>query len=139
MDINTEFVDFNEGWKKLKAELDRINEIDLNLFETIFTGTYQILKQYSNDSRIDKEHIELIVNAYLFVNSAAKGLDFQYRAALVLTERMLDCYALGSGTDDGTEVYILTMRKEVHIDFNDVEASLKTLSTALEEDFWGKR
>ncbi len=136
-----EIEELERGWRKLSEDINRNKKIDIRIYEAVFSKTYALLKRYYKEPRIEKVHINLIVNAFLFANTESKELDFLYRAALVLTERMLTC-CIAAGEEEapeGAEVYVLTMRREVHIDFNDVDESLRTLAAVLEEDYWGRQ
>lgn len=127
-----------QNWEDLYEDLCKNKRFSFELFEETFSQTYQLIKQYSNQPNIDKKYVSLITTAFLFSHAESKELDKQYCAALVLTERMLSCCAFNSASEpvEGTNVYIFEARREVRIDFNDVNGSVEKLGQLFEKEFW---
>lgn len=127
-----------QGWKKLNVEIKTKKKIDMDLFKDVFTKTYSMLSGTAKDDTVSKESVEIVAEAYLFANTENKMLDSKYLAALVLTERMLNCYAFSSAADSSgvSTVYILDLRKEVKINFNNVSESMNLLESAFEANYW---
>lgn len=130
--------DLLQGWKKLNIEIKTKKKIDMDLFKDVFTKTYSMLSGTAKDVTVSKESVEIVAEAYLFANTENKMLDSKYLAALVLTERMLNCYAFSSAADSSgvSTVYILDLRKEVKINFNNVSESMNLLESAFEANYW---
>lgn len=130
--------DLLQGWKKLNIEIKTKKKIDMDLFKDVFTKTYSMLSGTAKDDTVSKESVEIVAEAYLFANTENKMLDSKYLAALVLTERMLNCYAFSSAADSSgvSTVYILDLRKEVKINFNNVSESMNLLESAFEANYW---
>ena len=141
MENKKELQELIEGWEKLYTELRKNKKINFELFENTFSKTYKTLLQCANEEKIQKDYIALIVNAYLFTEAGIKEMDLQYRAALVLTERMLNSCVMSNCPvqPEGAMVYVLESHKEVYINFGDVITSLDTLTKLFEGDFWGSR
>lgn len=130
--------DLLQGWKKLNIEIKTKKKIDMDLFKDVFTKTYSMLSGTAKDDTVSKESVEIVAEAYLLANTENKMLDSKYLAALVLTERMLNCYAFSSAADSSgvSTVYILDLRKEVKINFNNVSESMNLLESAFEANYW---
>ncbi len=124
------------GWEALNIALKNYNKIDLEIFGKTFTQTYLFFKEYSDKDKIKREHIDLIISAALFANADNKDIDFYCRAALVLTDRMLNAVINNACESDKAVVYILEARKEIYLDFNDVNASVKKLAKFFELDYY---
>lgn len=127
-----------QGWKKLNIEIKTKKKVDMDLFKDMFARTYSLLSDAAEDDKVSKESVEIVAEAYLFANTENKMLDSKYLAALVLTERMLNCYAFSSAADSSgvSTVYILDLRKEVKINFNNVSESMNLLESAFEANYW---
>ena len=139
-DIKREVMQLASNWSKLSAGLKKSKKIDFELFNQTFTKTYTLLAQQSAESSLDRIYINLIVNASLFANADIAKLDSKYSAAIVLTERMINQAISGNyAISGGAQVYILTSRQDVLIDFNDIDGSIETLSKFFEADFWKKQ
>ncbi len=127
-----------QGWETLYAEIKKSKKVDFALFNNIFSGTYSLLSRYSTESSIDKNCIALIAKAFLFANTESKELESKYRAMLALTERMLNCCVFNRTPvfPEGTTIYVFESRKDVYIDFANVDESIDRLEKLFEEDFW---
>ena len=129
------------NWKSLYQEMKKNNKISLELFEETFSSTYRLLCQKVAEPSIEKSLLSVIVNASLFAHiDATENLDSKYKAALVLTERMLSSVTaenLAAPCDKAT-IYIFELRQEVCINFKDVSDSITVLTELYESDFWKK-
>ena len=125
-------------WEKLNFELKKNKKIDFDFFCDTFTRTYSLLTQFATTDSLDKKYIELISTAFLFANNLNNDLNGKCRAILTLTERMINCCAFNISTDipQGTNIYILDSRKDVYINFNDIDESVMKLEKLFEENFW---
>ena len=126
------------GWERLRIELIRAKKFNMDTFRKYFLDTYQLLKNDKEEEKIDKSHVGLIVNASLFANSDTKDLDARFRAALVLTERLIHCCIIdpNSRSAEGTYVYALEVRKEIFIRFDAIDEALEKLEKMLNESVW---
>ena len=137
---NFEIEQLSNNWESLCQGIKKNNKISLEVFSDTFSKTYQLLVQKATEQCIEKNLLALIINASLFAHlDISKNLDSQYKAALVLTERMLNAVmAEGIATPrDEAIIYIFELRKEVCVNFNDVSEALDTLKKLYEADFWG--
>lgn len=129
-----------KGWEKLHLEMKLENKFSFDLFDDVYTKTYEILYKQAEQTSIEKQYIAVIAKAFLFASADSADLECKYRAALVLTERMLNCCVLSSApaSPKGTMVYIFEIRKEVYVDFSNVAESLDTLEKLYDEEAWRK-
>ena len=136
--MNVELEQLSQEWKDLHDDLKKNQKIKFEGFEKAFSQTYALLSQQSAEEKLDKQCVAMIVNAFLFASVDSKELSSKCHAALILTERMLNCCAFDT-TDapvEGTAVYIFEARKEVRIKFKEINESLDKLAKLFEEDFW---
>ena len=131
-------IEIIDSWEKLHTELKKNKKIDFDIFNKTFTQTYALLKPISTSDTLDKKYVELISNAFLFANNISNDIDGKCRAILTLTERMINCYAFRCSSEipEGTNIYILDSRKDVYLDFNDVDESINKLEKLFNESFW---
>ena len=94
--VNCDLKQLTNDWNKLRNELSRNRKINFEVFNDVFLKTYQLLREQSAATSIDKEYVSLIVNAALFANVEIGETDFKCCAALVLTERMLNQVLTGA-------------------------------------------
>lgn len=129
-----------QEWKELREDIQKNKRLEFSVFEDVFSKTYKLLSQISMDATVEKQYINLIVNAFLFANGDSKDLEFKYLATMVLTERMLNCYVINStpSTCEKVPVYILEARNEVNVDFNKINESLAMLVSVFEKNYWGQ-
>lgn len=122
-----------QSWKKLSFELTRKRTMDLKLFEETFSGTYAFLLESIQEPAIEKTSLPLLINAFFFTNTSCNDMSSQHRAALILTERMLNCCVMDGAKEavEGTDVYILEIHGEVYISFKNVTESLDALANLL--------
>lgn len=135
-----EISELTEAWDTLRYDMKKTGKISFESFYDTFSKTYLLLSQHSSETSIDKKYIALIVSAFSFAGTEGKELDFKHRAALVLTERMLNAYAVNTSLapDGNASVYLLEMRKEVHVNFGEVTESVNKLAAIFEDGFWRK-
>lgn len=130
------------GWVDLRLDLQNKGKLDYDLFEKLFTGTYELLNQHRSAPSVDKKYMKLIINAYNFAASKVAIANYMPQAAAVLTERMLHYCVLSeqasSAPDDSVYVYDLENLQEIRIDFRDVSKSLNNLVKYLEMSYWKK-
>ncbi|MBO5915061.1 MAG: hypothetical protein J6Q72_06915 [Clostridia bacterium] len=131
-------VELAHKWELLQNGLTFSKKVDFKLFEEVFTATYDLLSKSAPDGKIDKTQLSLILSVHLFSSSSEKGLDYKSRAALILTDRMLNCFIYHDsfGTADELPIFILETRKEIRISFKKVNESIFTLAKLLEDDYW---
>ena len=135
-----EFVQLANNWRALSQEIKK-NKLNFEMFSDTFLKTYQVLKQQDMESCIDKKFLSLIISASLFAHAdVSHNLESKYKAALVLTERMIDAVTAANKVPlcDETVVYILELRQEIIIDFSNVNDSIETLTKVFEADYWNK-
>ena len=123
----------SEDWNQLRLEIINRKKIDYDTFKKVFLNTYRVMEEVIEKEQIDREYLGLILSAHNFANLQVDTCSDTSYAALVLTERMLQCCALhdeqkksaGTGV---SYLYILEERKEVKIEFNNVDQSISTLT-----------
>lgn len=127
-----------QGWRDLYLELKRTKKINFGFFNEIFSQTFSVLCQHAEADTISKKNAVLIAEAFLFANTDVKELDSKYLAALVLTERMLNCCVFQSTPSicEGAYVYIFEARRDIYLDFTNVTAALAKLEKLFEDEYW---
>ena len=137
-DNKKELFELTQCWNELRLELRKNKKIDFDVFEEAFSKTYFMLSGNATETVVEKKYIELISTVYLFANAESKELSSKCRAALALTERMINCCAFNTTPDvvSGTTIYIFEARKDVYIDFNNLSDSIEELEKLFEDDFW---
>ncbi|MBR7143101.1 MAG: hypothetical protein IKD06_06165 [Clostridia bacterium] len=140
MEINETMIKGLEAtWSNLCDEIKRKQKFKFDIFEAAFSQTFSLLKSSLAEQVLDKRYVRLIATAYLFANINDESFENTCLAAAVLTERMLDNFAFHtSNVEDTTAVYIIESRKEVLLDFNDVNESISKLVKIYEDAFWRK-
>lgn len=125
-------------WKDLCVEIEKNNKISVDTFATVFSQTFSILSEKSAEQTIDKKYVQLIAEAYLFANFKADSLDSTCMAALLLTERMLAHCAFNCSFDNcgSSIVYLIEGRREITLDFTDVNESLDKLRKIFDSLYW---
>lgn len=139
MEINkSELAALVLDWQKLNNQIKKNGYLDIKLFEDTFSKTYSLLSKCAGTENISKSYVELIASAYLFANNENNNLDNKYLAMLVLTERMLKSCAFSTTESlETSSVYVLKLRREVVLNFNNIHESIGILETMLEEAYWG--
>jgi hypothetical protein len=129
-----------QEWKTLREDIQKNKRLEFSAFEDVFSKTYKLLSQISMDATVEKQYINLIVNAFLFANSDSKDLEFKYLAAMVLTERMLNTVISEEPKASRSEakIYVLELRQEVSLSFENIGESINTLVKLYDGDFWDK-
>ena len=130
-----------QNWDVLRFELKRSGKFSFDVFSSTFFGTFQMLSQFTTEPHIHKDYLPLILNASLFANSECKAMEFKQQAALVLTERMLSCCLSADPhcAHDRAPLYVLSLRKEVYVNFNNVDESIDRLAKLFEGNYWDNR
>ncbi len=133
-----ELAALEQGWQKLRFEIRKNKRVDFKSFEETFSATYAVLAKYATQNSVDKACVSLIAAAVLFADAGGRDLDNKHRAVLTLTERMVSCCVLNSADTlpVGTTVYIFEARKEIYIDFRNVNEAVGQLETLFEDDYW---
>ena len=133
-----ELVALTQEWEALRSDLKRNKRMDFAQFNATFTKTYQLLARAAVESTVDRALLPVIAAAVLFTGNDNRELDNKFRAALTLTERMISSCAFQGAVEPpiGTMVYIFEMRKDVYIDFTNVNESVTKIEKLFEEEFW---
>ena len=133
-----DIIELVNSWEKLQFEVTKNNKFDFEFFSATFAKTYSVLSECATEPYVDKKYIPLVSAAYLFSNSKCKELDSKYLAALALTERLINSCAFNSSSSvpKGSMIYIFEMRKDVFIDFTDINDSISKLEKLFEEEYW---
>ena len=129
------------AWRDLAVDAKKNKKIKLDRFEGTFSKTYALLVKHLSEKSLDRSYIELIAEAYLFANIEDEALELTCLAALVLTERMLAVCAFGnmSAALEPITIYIVEARKNLLLDFNDVNESISRLVKVFEGMYWKHR
>ena len=138
---NFELEQLTSNWVLLYNEIKKNGKFNFDTFDNAFSSTYQLLCQISTEPSIEKKFLSVITNAYLFAHAdVSVNIDSKYKAALVLTERMLDSVMAENAIAPSGEstIYILEFRKEIRINFNDINDSIEVLAKVFEADYWNK-
>lgn len=129
------------NWMTLYKDIQNNNKINFDLFNETFSNTYQLLTQEVAESNVEKKYLSIIVNASLFAHVEFRDhIESSYKAAVVLTERMLHTVI----SDDlavsrhEAKIYVLELRQEVAISFNNIGESINTLVKLFDGDFWDR-
>ena len=126
-------------WANLYNEAKNNQKFKFEIFKTAFSQTFLLLKSSLSEQVLDKRYVRLIATAYLFANINDDSLENICLAATVLTERMLNDFAFRtSNAEDTSAIYIIESRKEILIDFSDVNESISKLVKIYEEAYWRK-
>ena len=129
-----------QAWRDLAIEVQKNRKIKFEMFDSTFSQTYSLLSKYLTESSLDKNYIELVAEAYLFANIKDETLDHMCLATFVLTERMLAYCAFGNATTlvEPSTIYIVEARRDILLDFNDVNKSISKLIKVFEHVYWKK-
>ena len=128
-----------DNWSLLANDIKKNSKINFDLFISTFSETYEILSEIASETCIDKKFIPVITNAYIFAYTEVRpDIDANYKAILILTERMLSTVTANNTVAPAGEVsiYILEARKEIQINLNDINGSIEKLMEALKTDHW---
>ena len=127
-----------QGWRELNFNVRKRSRLDLSQFKRLFSETYALLSENSAAVSLEKSCVEMIAEAYLFANTENREIDDSGLAAFVLTERMLqNCAFRASATACANAVvYVIESRKEVSLNFLDVDESLRKLEKVLADRSW---
>ena len=126
-------------WQEMSAEVKRDKKVKPDVFEKAFAQTYGLLLERLQDGCLDKALVEMVAEAYLFANIKDETLNSHCLAAFVLTERMLSCCAFGHSFAGGpVSIYVAESRRDVELDFADVDASITRLVRVYDEIAWQK-
>lgn len=137
-EIKIELEQLANHWKSLHHDIKTAGKLDFDVFADTFSNTYRLLCQTTSQPSVERKLLPIIMNAYLFAHAdVSEHIDAKYKASLVFTERMLRSVMDGSGGDTST-VYILELREEIRINFNDVTGSVASLARKFEIGYWNK-
>lgn len=116
-------------WRSLYREVVGDKKFKFDSFESAFSQTYGLLVEHSAEDSLDKQYIQLIAEAYLFASINDSLLESEFRAASVLTERMLSSLAFNSTSDTtvSSKIYILEAHEEIELNFEDIDESISKL------------
>ena len=130
-----------QAWKALHLSVVVENKMSYEVFSKTFTETYNLLKSFTGEKYVDKDCIELIANAYCFSNLPGTKYENKIGAAFVLTERMLKYCTMDSNAcaaAEGVTVYFMEERKDVFLNFNNVDNSIAEIISVIEANYWKK-
>lgn len=130
-----------QEWKNLHLSVVAENKMSYDDFSRVFSQTYNLLKSFIGENHIDKEYVELVANAYCFSNLPSVKYENKIGAAFVLTERMLKYCTMdinACASDDGVTVYFMEERKDVFLNFNNVDRSIAEIISVIEANYWKK-
>lgn len=130
-----------QAWRSLHLSVVVENKMSYDEFSKTFSETYSLLKGFTEENHIDKEYVELIANAYCFSNLPSAKYENKIGAAFVLTERMLKYCTMDSNacaSAEGVTVYFMEDRKDVFLDFNNVDHSIAEVMSVIEANYWKK-
>ena len=135
MDEIMNLEELKQSWKNLASEVKTTGKLSFETFEATFSQTYSLLSEYSTVNSVDKKHMGLIAEAYLFASIKDSTLGNTCLAAFVLTERMLDYCAFSTDTsgDRVPAVYVFELRRNIRLNFKNVTDSIYTLESVLKE------
>lgn len=135
----TNLLQLARDWQSLYREIQKNGKFSFDVFNDLFTKTYQLLCQKVSEPSIEKSLLPVIVNASLFAHTEISDkLEPKHKAALILTERMLTTLLSEkrSSPCSETAIYIFELRQDICIDFSDVNGSVNTLAKLYEADYW---
>lgn len=139
-DTTFDFEQLANTWRTLEQDVKN-GKLSLEKFCNAFSSTYALLSANASENCIEKKLIPIIVNASLFARAdVSENIDSKYKAALILTERMLDAVtADGAGEiSDESTVYILDLRRDIKINFKGINDSIELLAKHFEAEYWKK-
>ena len=130
--------ELTQAWRDLAADVNKNKKLQYERFEPIFSQTYSLLAEQLSESALDKTYVEMVAEAYLFANIEDESLDHACFAAFVLTERMLNRCAFCSVPVPAAppSIYVAEARKEVFLDFLDVNESINRLTNIFKDIYW---
>lgn len=130
--------ELKQNWKTLFFDTQKNKRLKFDMFSATFSQTYSLLSEHLAENSLDKNFIELIAEAYVFANIKSDSLDSKCLAAFILTERMLNHCVFNSAQSDseGTYVYVFEARKDIRLNFADVDASINKLEKIFEKNYW---
>lgn len=139
MEENVSIEKINElagAWESLRCDVAFKGNLFSEEFKTTFNDTYAILRKLAGEREIGKEYMPLLLNVAYFAKLADFKDDSRMYASVVLTERMLQ-YCLSYSysvfaVEDHAAIYSLKERKEVIINFKDVDNALDTVATVVD-------
>ena len=126
-------------WQTIYRSIQKTGKFSFDIFLEAFTGTYQLLQPKVCEPSIEKSILPIIVNASLFARSeAGENQDSKYKAALVLTERMLNFVLWENRCADchETTIYLFEQRQDIDIDFSNLNESINTLVKLYDANYW---
>lgn len=135
--LQISIIDLANGWDTLRYNAIKKNSVNLEEFTKVFTDTYAILKELTQEPAIAKNYMPLILSAACYAKLTIADNDKLVHATFVLTERMLHYCISGNPIatmlTDCALIYSPGERKEVLISFNQVDASISEIIRILEQ------
>jgi len=127
-----------QDWRDLAAEVKKSKKLKFELFESTFTKTYKLLLEHLAEEKLERRCVSLVAEAYLFANIEDSAVDSKCMAAFILTERMLTCCAFNSApvAIEQAMIYLVEARREVLLNFLDVNESVSKLFKIFDEYYW---
>ena len=121
-------------WERLTFDLNLKGRLDFEVFKKTFAETFNLLRPYTVSDVIKKEYMDVIVKAYAVVTCEAEIANCYPQAAAILTERMLHHCVVNTAAADasGINIYLVESKKEVYINFEDIDYSIEVLAQAIE-------
>ena len=135
-----DFEQLANTWRALEQDVKN-SKLSFETFYNAFSNTYKLLSASASEPCVEKKYLSIIVNASLFARAeVSENIDSKYKAALILTERMLDAVTAVDAADPSGEstVYILDLRQEIKINFKEVNDSIELLAKHFEAEYWKK-
>ena len=134
MENKMDIVALRQQWQQLLTEVENKRRLNDELFKDVFAQTYQLLKTCPEDTKLEKAYLPLIIAAHNFSIADREQAEAKCAAASVLTERMLHRCLMDPeavGIPQGTTVYVLEERKDLYLDFNDVNLAMEKLTALM--------
>lgn len=133
--------DLKQAWRDLFTEVRENEAVNQEAFHAAFSATYALLVKHLNEESLDKDCMGIVAQAYLFASIKNDALDESCLAAFVLTERMLTYCAFSKSpeTSGATNIYLAEARRDVRLNFEDVEGSMTKLTKVFKEIYWYKQ
>ena len=124
------------AWESLRCDVAFKGNLFSEEFKKTFNETYEILRELAGEREISKEYMPLLLNVAYFAKLADFKDDSRMCASVVLAERMLQyCLSYNRSTfamEDHSSVYSLKERKEVIVNFKDVDGALDAVATVVD-------
>lgn len=132
--------ELRQAWKNLYDEVKKEEAITKDAFYAAFAATYARLAEHLEADCLDKDHLGIIADAYLFASIKNDSLDETCLAAFVLTERMLNhcAFSKAAAATGAVTIYIAEARTDVRLNFENAEEALEKLAKVFKDIYWYK-